>query len=106
MSKRKSKLFKFTEEKKEWEKEKVILIENKKVLKQKHDELEKKIEEKGKEPEVQIISPVVPAQTNEEAIVQGMSQVRLRDLEIIGLKNKNKILEDVDLKKEENIKPT
>ena len=86
------------------EKEIILLIENEKVLSQKQTELEKKIEEKGREPEVQIISSVVHAKTNEEAIVQAMSQVILRDLEIIGLKNQNKILEDAALKKEEDTK--
>ena len=74
------------------------------ILAAKKNELEKKIEEKGKELEVQIISPVVPAQTNEEAIVQDMSQISLRDLEITSLKNQNTILEDATLKKEEDKK--
>ena len=45
----KYKLLKFVEEKKEWEKEKFILIENEKVLKQKQGVLEKEIEEINKE---------------------------------------------------------
>ena len=48
----KANLLKFAEEKKEWEKEKLLLTENVKVLKHKNEELEKEIKEKGKEPKV------------------------------------------------------
>ena len=85
-------MLKFTDEKKEWENEKFLLTENVKVLKQKYEELEKEMEEKGKEPKVKIIAPT--AQTNEESIVQSMSQVSLRYLEMVGLKNQNKNLEN------------
>ena len=83
---------------------KKILIENVKVLKQKQGDLEKEIEESKKEPEVQIISPAALVQRNEDSIVQAMSQVILRDLEIVILKNQNKILENAALKKEEERK--
>ena len=46
----KAKILKFIEEKREWEKERVLLIENEKALKQKQIELEKEVNEKGKEP--------------------------------------------------------
>ena len=51
---------------------------------------------------MQIIPP--PTQASEESIVHAMSQVSLRDLEIIGLKNQNKNLESATLKKEEERK--
>ena len=56
-----------------------------------------------KEPDVQIIPSLI--QVNEESIVQEISQVSLIDLEIVGLKNQNKNLENAALKKEEEIKP-
>ena len=75
----------------------MLLTYNVKSLKQNQDELEKNVNEKGKEYEVQIIPP--HAQANEEYIVQEMSQVSLSDLEIVGLKNQNKNLENAALKK-------
>ena len=52
---------------------------------------------KGKESKLQIISP--PAQVSKDFVVQSMSQVSLRNLEIIGLKNQNNNLEDLALKR-------
>ena len=100
----KAKLMKFVEEKREWEKQRVMLRDNVKALKQKQAKLEKEVNEKGKESEVQIIPP--PTQSNEESIVQEMSNFSLRDLEIVGLKNQNKNLENANLKKEEESKAT
>ena len=40
-------------------------------------------------------------ETNTKSIVQAMSQLSMRDLEIVGLKSQNKNLVDVVLKKEE-----
>ena len=60
------------------------------------------MENKRRDLKVQVIQRI--AQTNEESIVQAMSQVSLRDLEIIGIKNQNKNLEDATLKKEEGKK--
>ena len=53
----KAKLLKYDEEKKQWEKERVSLAKNIKKLKQKHAELEKEVNEKEREPQVQIIPP-------------------------------------------------
>ena len=75
----------------------MLLIENEKALKKKQPELEKEVNEKGKEPEVQISPP--HAQANEESIVQEMSQVSLRYLDIVGLKNQNKNLEGITEKR-------
>ena len=54
------------------------------VLKENQLILEKEKEDKNKEDEVQIVQST--AETNNESIVQAMSQVSLRDLEIVGLK--------------------
>ena len=62
----KANLLKFEEEKKQREKEGVLLIENEKDLKKKQDDLENEVNEKGKETEVQIIPP--PVQDNVESI--------------------------------------
>ena len=51
---------------------------------------------------MQIVPP--PQQINEESIVQEMSQVSLRDLEIVGMKNQNKNLENAAMKKEDERK--
>ena len=54
-------------------------------MKEKQSELEKELNEKGKELELQIISPLAQLSTN--SMVQAISLVILRDLEIIGWKN-------------------
>ena len=59
--------------------------------------LEKEKQEKIKEEEEQIVQPI--AETNTESIVHVMSQVSLRDLEIVGLKSENQNLADVVMKK-------
>ena len=59
--------------------------------------MEKELNENEKDLDVQIVSP--PAQASEDSIVKSMSQVILRDLEIVGLKNQNKNFENVALKK-------
>ena len=51
---------------------------------------------------MRIIPP--PTQTNADSIIQEMSQVSLRYLGIIGLKNQNKNLENLALKREEERK--
>ena len=93
---------KFVEEKKQWERDMSLMVENEKSLKEKKAELEKELNEKGKDLELQIISP--PAQVNTYYVVQSMSQVSLRNLEIIGLKNQNKNLDNLALKREEERK--
>ena len=66
------------------------------------DDKKKYIEDKIKEPEVHLIQPV--SQTNEESIVQSMSRVSFKDLEIVGIRNQTKVLEDTALNKEEERK--
>ena len=63
-------------------------MEDVKVLKEKQSILEKDIENKKKQLEVQVISHV--AQSNEKSIVKAMSQVSLKELEVVGLRNQNK----------------
>ena len=53
----KAKILKFVEEKKQWERDMSLMVENKKSLKEKQAELEKELNEKGKDPKLQIISP-------------------------------------------------
>ena len=48
--------------------------------------------------------PQATAQVSTDSMVQAMSQVSLRDLEIIGLKNENNNLENLALKREEETK--
>ena len=55
----------------------VVEIENN--LKGKYDEMERKLQEKEKELENKIISPIV--KSSKQTIVQAMSQVRLKDLQ-------------------------
>ena len=47
----------FFEEKKQWKKDMGLLVENEKDFKKNQEELEKELNEKKKEPELQIISP-------------------------------------------------
>ena len=54
---------KFAEEKKQWERDKSLFVENEKALKEKQDKFEKELNEKFKEPELQIISPPAHANT-------------------------------------------
>ena len=60
--------------------------------------MERKLHEKEKDIEGIMISPV--SQSGEQAIVQTMSQVSIKDLELTGLKNQNKTLENLSLQTE------
>ena len=64
----KEKILKFVGEKKQWERDMSLLVENEKYLKKKQVELEKELNEKGKDPELQIISP--PAQVNIDFVLE------------------------------------
>ena len=98
----KAKLLKFAEEKKQWERDMSLLVESEKTLKWKYDELEKKLQEKEKELESRIIPP--SAELGEQSLVQAMSQVSFKELEIVGLRNPNKNLENLALKGEQERK--
>ena len=81
---------------------KFLLVEEVKVLKEKQFILEKQIENKKKQLDVQLIQPIT--HSNEESVAQAMSQVSLKELEVVGLRNQNKNMEDANLKKEEESK--
>ena len=65
--------------------------------------MEKELNEIGKDLEVHIIPPLAQASAN--SVVKAMSRIILRDLEIVGLKNQNKNLENLALKREEERNP-
>ena len=92
----KEKLLKFEEKEKTWEKDIRLRVENENILKSKQAKLEKELKEKNKEQQAHILSPPIQSGTN--SLSQAMSQVSLRDMEIIGLENQNKILEHMAVK--------
>ena len=65
-----------------------LLVESENTLKRKYDELENKLQEKEKELESRMFSPSV--ELDEQPLVQAMSQVSFKELEIVGLRNQNK----------------
>ena len=65
-------------------------------------ENENELQEKEKEVECIIIPP--STESSEQTIVQAMSQVSLKESELIGLKNQNKKLESLALKREQERK--
>ena len=83
---------------KQWKKDVGLWAKKEKSFETKQEELEKELKEKNKEKQVKVISPFV--QSGTDSLSQAMSQVSLKYLEIIGLKNQNKNLEDIDEKKE------
>ena len=89
----KENLLKFYDKEKQWKKDIFVEVESEKTMKEKFEEMERKLQEKEKELELRII-PCVD-ESNEKSIVQDMSQVNLKDLELTGVKNENKILENL-----------
>ena len=79
-----------------------LVVESEKTLKGKYDELEKKLQEKKKELEDKIRAPSI--ESSEQPTVQAMSRVGLEELELVGLKNQNKNLEILPLKREQERK--
>ena len=75
-----------------------LVVESEKSMKEKFEEMERKLQEKEKELELSIIPPM--ARSSEHGIVEAMSQVSLKELEITGWKNHNKKLEDIVGKRE------
>ena len=75
-----------------------LVVESEKSMKEKFEYMERKLQEKEKELELRIIPHVDGS--SEHGIVEAMSQVSLKELEITGLKNQNKNLEDIDGKRE------
>ena len=69
-----------------------VVIESEKTLKAKSDELEKKLQEKEKEmqeKEKELESRIIPPSTEsgQQTIVQAMSQVSLKELELVRIKS-------------------
>ena len=81
----KAKLLKFVDKEKQCEKDMTLVVESEKTLKEKHDEMERKLQEREKELEDRIMNLV--AQSGEQAIVQDMSHVSLNNVELIGIRN-------------------
>ena len=96
------KILKFPDKEKQWKKVMALVVESEKKLKGKYDEMERKLHDKEKEVEDRITSPL--AQSSEQTIVQDMSHVRLKYLELTGLKNQNKTLENLALQREQEKK--
>ena len=97
MKDHKAKLLNPVEEHNQWEIERGFLIANIDVLNENQLILER---EKGDKNEIEIILATKPStKTNIEAIIQAMSEVILRDKEIIGLKSQNKNLSHAIKKK-------
>ena len=65
-----------------------LVVESEKAMKEKLEQMERKLQEKEKELELRIIPHV--ARSSEQGIVEAMSQVSLKELEITSLKNQNK----------------
>ena len=86
-----------------------LVVESEKNLKSKYDELENKMQEKEKElqeKEKELESRIIPSftESGEQTIVQARSQVSLKELELVGLKNQNKNMEILALKREKERK--
>ena len=86
-----------------------LLVESEKTLKIKLDEMERKLREKEKqlqEKEKELEGRIIPptAESSEKTIFQDMSQVSLKYLELAGLNNKNKSLENLAVKSEQERK--
>ena len=94
----KSRFLKLEEKEKKWEKDAELWAKKEKDFETKQAELEKGLKEKNKDQQVQVIWPSV--QSSAYSLSLAMSQVSLRYLEITGLKNQNKILEDIVEKRE------
>ena len=87
----KAKILKFTEKEKQWQRDMSLVVESEKTLKAKYDELERNMQEKEKEiqeKEKELESRIIPPSTEsgEQTILQAMSQVSLKELELVGLK--------------------
>ena len=86
-----------------------LLVESEKTLKIKLDEMERKLREKEKQlqdKQKEIEGRIIPftAKSSEKTIFQAMSQVSLKYLELEGLNNKNKSLENLAVKSEQERK--
>ena len=94
----KAKLLKLDEKEKQWEKEAKFIRESEEDLKVKLSAKEKELQEKGEAVEMPTTFPSMGIDTT--SLSNAMLQVKLRDVELTGLKQQNKNLEDMDSKKE------
>ena len=62
-----------------------LIVENENKWKERHDERERKLQGREREVEERTTDPV--AQTNEQTIVEAMSQVILNDVELTRLRH-------------------
>ena len=90
---------KLEEKEKQSEKGDKLLKESKEDLKARLAIKENELQEKGEVVEILAIIPTI--ETDTTSLSNAMSQVNLRDVELTGLKQQNKNLEDVASKKKE-----
>ena len=75
-----------------------LVVETEKNMKEKIEDMEKKLQDKEKELESRIIPTTT--QSIEQSIVQSMSQVIIKGLELTRLRNQNKNLENLEVQRE------
>ena len=98
----KSKLLNLEEKEKHWEKDANILIESEKDLKAKLAAKEKELQEKCEEVKNQSIVP--SEEIDATSLSKEMSQEKLEDEELTGLKQQNMNIEEIALKREQEKK--
>ena len=98
----KAKLLKFADREKQWHEDMDLVVETEKNMKEKFEDMEKKLQDKEKELESRIIPTT--AQSIEQSIVQLMSQVIIKGLELTRLRNQNKNLENLEVQREQERK--
>ena len=86
-----------------------LVVESENTMKEKFDEIERKLHEKEKQlqdKEKELECRIIPSSTesSEKTIVQDMSQVSLKYLQLTGSKNQNKNLENLKFQREQERK--
>ena len=81
----KARLLKFTNKENKWQEDMTVSAENENKCKERHDEIERKLEGREKEIEERMVTPA--ALTGEKIIVEAMYQVSLKGLELTGLRH-------------------
>ena len=83
----KAKLLKLEEKEKKWEKDAKLLVESEKDLRAKLEAKERELQEKCEEIKNQSFVPSVDVDAT--SVSRAMSQVKLKDVELTGLKQQN-----------------